>query len=282
MCVLAPWVRGMEFSDGDRVALLGTTVVERDQRHGYIESLIAPAVAPKRVTFRNLGWSGDTVFGDARSYFGPPREGLDRLRTHLALVKPTVVIACYGADLAFENAPPLPDFIAGYRAWLDLVRDAAGNPRVVIIAPPALESLPGRPPQDASNQRLAAVRDALRGLAEERGHSFIDTFTPEPGDANITPRTTDGVHFTPEGQRLWAQRIVRALGLEPPAQTDEGLRSLIVRKDELFFHRHRPANETYLFLFRKHEQGRNAAEIPQFDPLIAELDQQIHQAVTRP
>ena len=30
-----------------------------------------------------------------------------------------------------------------------------------------------------------------------------------------------------------------------------------------------------LFLFRKHEQGNNAVEIPQFDPLIAELEKKI-------
>jgi hypothetical protein len=32
---------------------------------------------------------------------------------------------------------------------------------------------------------------------------------------------------------------------------------------------------TYLFGFRKHEQGNNAVEIPQFDPLIAEREVQI-------
>ena len=46
-------------------------------------------------------------------------------------------------------------------------------------------------------------------------------------------------------------------------------------KNTLFFHRYRPQNETYLFLFRKHEQGNNAVEIPQFDPLIAELEKKI-------
>ena len=35
---------------------------------------------------------------------------------------------------------------------------------------------------------------------------------------------------------------------------------------------------TYLFGFRKHEQGRNASEIPQFDPLIADLEKQIYEA----
>ena len=32
---------------------------------------------------------------------------------------------------------------------------------------------------------------------------------------------------------------------------------------------------TYLFGFRKHEQGNNAVEIPQFDPLVVELETQI-------
>jgi hypothetical protein len=42
----------------------------------------------------------------------------------------------------------------------------------------------------------------------------------------------------------------------------------VAEKNALFFNRHRPQNETYLFLFRKHE-------IPQFDPLIAEKEKEI-------
>ena len=49
----------------------------------------------------------------------------------------------------------------------------------------------------------------------------------------------------------------------------------IVDRNQLFFYRYRPQNETYLFLFRKHEQGHNAVEIPQFDPLIKKADQAI-------
>jgi hypothetical protein len=40
------------------------------------------------------------------------------------------------------------------------------------------------------------------------------------------------------------------------------LQAAIQLKNFLFFQRHRPQNETYLFLFRKHEQGNNAVEIP--------------------
>ena len=56
----------------------------------------------------------------------------------------------------------------------------------------------------------------------------------------------------------------------------EALRELTVRKNELYFHRWRPQNITYLFGFRKHEQGNNAVEIAQFDPLVDELEKQIH------
>lgn len=55
----------------------------------------------------------------------------------------------------------------------------------------------------------------------------------------------------------------------------EELRQLVQKKNELYFHRWRPQNITYLFGFRKHEQGNNAADIAKFDPFIRELEQQI-------
>jgi len=55
----------------------------------------------------------------------------------------------------------------------------------------------------------------------------------------------------------------------------ERLRQAIVAKNQLFFYRWRPQNETYLFGFRKHEQGNNAKEIPMFDPLIAKVEADI-------
>ena len=53
------------------------------------------------------------------------------------------------------------------------------------------------------------------------------------------------------------------------------LRASVQEKNRLFFHRWRPANETYLFLFRKHEQGNNAKEIPMFDPLIEKEERKV-------
>ena len=58
----------------------------------------------------------------------------------------------------------------------------------------------------------------------------------------------------------------------------EKLTNQIKAKNKLFFYRWRPQNNTYLFLFRKHEQGQNAREIPMFDPLIEEKESLILQS----
>ena len=51
-----------------------------------------------------------------------------------------------------------------------------------------------------------------------------------------------------------------------------------MEKNRLYFHRWRPENETYIFGFRKKEQGQNAVEIPQFDPLVAAKEAEINAA----
>ncbi len=61
----------------------------------------------------------------------------------------------------------------------------------------------------------------------------------------------------------------------PSFDQAENLRQVIVEKNRLFFNRWRPQNETYLFGFRKYEQGQNAREIPEFDPLIEKLEKEI-------
>ena len=53
------------------------------------------------------------------------------------------------------------------------------------------------------------------------------------------------------------------------------VRHKVVEKNMQFFHRWRPQNITYLTGFRKHEQGNNAVEIAQFDPLVVDIEREI-------
>ena len=346
--------------DGDRVVFVGNTFIERAQSYGHLEAWLTTAFAEHDLKFRNLGWSGDTVYGDARSYFGPPKEGFERLTKHLEELEPTVIVTCYGAVAAFEGQEGLSHFLEGYGKLLDMF--AATDARIVIMSPPPAENLPAPlPKQEAHNERLALYRGALKDLAEKRGHAFADVFTTlrDAWSKLPHPLTDNGIHYTDKGYAAIAPHIAKALGLPekafrveadakssattlesgkldaitasdravtlrlktessvprtlqlkvtglsegtykircdrrpaPSATAEElakgialspevwnphfkDLQRAIYRKNELFFHRWRPQNETYLFGFRKHEQGNNAVEIPQFEPLIAQQEARI-------
>lgn len=275
--------RAFEFKDGDRIVLLGGTIIEREQKFGFLETQLSLAVGTKKLTVRNLGWSGDTVFGTARSYFGPPSEGIERLTKHLEMLQPTVLLTCYGHDVALDRDASIPDFIAGYAALLKLARDKAPGVRIIVVAPPLFENL-GAPLPDmtATNKKLASVRDALKEFATREQAAFVDTlvmmFDVEQMGRKQPSLTDNGVHFGESGYRRWAAAVLQGLGLVSPTVPTaplEALRKEVIKKDFLFFNRWRPANETYLFGFRKHEQGKNGAEMVQFDPMIAEQEEKI-------
>jgi hypothetical protein len=108
----------------------------------------------------------------------------------------------------------------------------------------------------------------------------VRTITPTEEEAYIK---SGGMHRVTGGLVRSADRWKRGmldsdlvLVLDGPSLDQaEKLRQTIIAKNELYFHRWRPQNTTYLFGFRKHEQGQNAREIPQFDPLVAAKEKEI-------
>src|SRR5581483_1260809 len=86
---------------GDRVVLIGSTLVEREQRDAYWETALTARFPG--VTFRNLGWSGDNVFGVAQASFGSVADGFKHRQEHVAAVKPTVIVVGYGTNESFDG-----------------------------------------------------------------------------------------------------------------------------------------------------------------------------------
>jgi lysophospholipase L1-like esterase len=365
-----------ELRDGDRVVLVGSTMIERDQSYGYLETVLTSRYPDRTITFRNLGWSGDNVFGAARARFGPVAEGFRHLKEHLEVLKPTVVILAYGTNESFEGQAGISTFLEGLNTLLDVVRSTGA--RVVLLSPAKQEDL-GRPLPDPArhNADVKLYVDALRAVARQKGYPFVDLFDAFPArgsSAGWEPLTDDGLHWTelgywrtagliatelgtvprewiveldangkpssvkgttlshveklPEGIRFVATddvlpmpppprgrrprslavgspRTLTVQGLAPgryvvkvdgeaverfsagdkPAELEitrgpefehvDTLRATINAKNLLYFHRWRPQNETYLFGFRKYEQGQNAREIPLFDPLVAKKEDEI-------
>src|SRR3954469_13338955 len=79
-------------ADGDRIIFVGATMVERDAQYGYFETLLNAQFPAARFTFRNLGWSGDTVWGESRAEFGTPKDGYARLVQEVIEAKPTILL----------------------------------------------------------------------------------------------------------------------------------------------------------------------------------------------
>jgi len=266
--------------DRETVVLLGDTFFERDYNHGYLETALTLATSGKEIRFRNLGWSGDTPRCESRSYFGPPAEGFTRLRNQLQEIKPTTVIACYGAVDSFQGDAGTESFISSYRNLIKMIRETSGV-SIILLSPPAVGTDHARwPSLKTHDTELNKYSQSIASLAAEEKLPFADLHAlmrDQPWN------TVNGVSFTPEDYMKVAPLLVKCLGLAPgaAAQDQPLLRPLIVSKNRLFFQRWRPQNEIYLFGSRKHEQGRNGVEIPQFDPLIAEMEKQITATVSR-
>src|SRR5262249_17380705 len=122
----------------------------------------------------------------------------------------------------------------------------------------AVLPVPPPPARSPSRDRLPGTERVLvvRGLA--------------PGKYALT---IDGQAVAAAHAAEWAAGVKLAHGQE--FDQEQRLRQAIIEKNRLYFYRWRPQNETYLFGFRKHEQGKNAREIPQFDPLVAKQEAEI-------
>lgn len=190
------------------------------------------------------------------------------------------MLVAYG----FAEASNGAESAAGYEAGLQRLVESllAQSRRVILLRPFAMPGV-----------RTAGYAEAMEicGRATDRAGQHL-------GVPVLTVRcdsfTEDGLLPDEAGYRQLGRELAGRLTAEPseaPAEasepvaeasetdavalSDEPLLQAIRRKDELFFHRHRPQNETYLFLFRKHEQGNNAAELSRFEPLIDQAEQAI-------
>ncbi len=263
-----------ELRDGDRVLLLGGTFIEREGQFGYIETAVTAAYPDRKIIFRNLGWSGDTVWAESRGIFDQPAAGYQRMIEMVKEQKPTVIVFAYGQNESFAGEAGRAAFVQQFERLCDDVQPTGA--RLAFMTPHLFEkATPPLPDASRNNDNLRLYADAIRKLADRRDGAVIDL---TKALENVGGRTENGVHLSSLGYRAAGEAIVRDMGRSPAgltSQQEAALRAKIVSKNTWFFHRWRPQNVTYLFLFRKHEQGNNAVEIPQFDPLIEADEKEI-------
>lgn len=274
-----------ELKSGDRIVFLGNTLIERAQKFGSWESVFLRSFPRAKLSFRNLGWSADTVWSDSRGIFDPPAAGYQRMLTQVKDLKPTVILLGYGGNEAFAGKAGFPDFKKQLQKLLTDLKPT--DAKIIIVSPHRSENAGHPLPDPASHNRdLILYTNLLQETAKEGNHYYVDLFSqliPEPAGKPELKWTTNGIHLTKAGYDRAAKKLARDLGLNPvtlsPSVEDE-VRQITFEKNREYFYNWRPQNITYLLGFRKHEQGQNAKELPQFIPLIEAKEATIHRLIS--
>ena len=290
----------LELRDGDRVAFLGNSFFERALDWGHIETSLALRWPERRITFRNLGWDGDTVYGHSRAggrrraVFGDPEEGFSRMITHVRSLDPTVILVAYGYNESFDGKAGVERFRQGLVRLLDAL-DSDGR-RFVLLSPTPMEagfgteldfgerdgSVSGPGYVSRRNATLGQFRDALADTAQDRGHAFVDLLGALGGIDE--PYSENGIHPSGKGYREIARIIGEQLKMPPPridlgSESAETIRAAIVKKNTLYFHRWRPRNDAFVYGERKDEQKIAQTEPEQFEPFIARQEEVVRRLV---
>lgn len=209
--------KGFFFHDGDRAMILGDSITEQKAYSTMIESYVLSRYPTWNITFRNTGWSGDTMGLRTRG-------GLDAgFKRDLAPLNPTAVTIDFGMNDARAGE-------GGYEPYLANARTLAGKfkalgTRVIFVSPSPEEKYEaGAPAGSAYNNLLLKYSDGLKGVAAKTSNAYIDQIRPmiqtieagrrakilgDSGDPRLIP---GGVHPNWGGQLVMATNILKGLG----------------------------------------------------------------------
>ena len=212
----------------NRIGIIGGRMVADMAEYGYFETALTALWTDQDITFRNLGWPADDVFGTARSEFGsgaknrsawkPPANadqdfGYETLLRHVNDAKPTTLLVAYGRETAFyKNPEEIEAFKRGYVTLLEDLSKVATT--LILVSPPLLEEA-GRPLPNPGehNKRIQRTATFIKGLAEKGGHRLInltDHLVPAGAKKNLT---FNGQQFNQHGHERLSQVMLEQMGL---------------------------------------------------------------------
>ena len=245
--VAAAQPAGLKLEKGDHVCIIGNTLADRMQQHGWLETLIHQRFPQHELVFRNLGFSGDEVTLRLRSKnFGTPEQ-------HLAFNKADVILVMFGYNESFAGPAGVEKFAQALdknvKEMLGRQYNGKGAPRVVLFAPLAHEDLKSADLPDGveNNRNLKLYAEAIGKVAAANGAPFVDLFTISQGAyaKAAKPLTINGVHLSEAGDRALAPLIVEALfpgaGASPKADdaTLAKVQAAVLDKNFHWYNRYR-------------------------------------------
>jgi len=233
----------LPLQDGDKISIIGNGLADRMQHDGWVETAIQSALPEKKLSFRNLAFTGDTVTSRPRSKgFTSPEDYLKHCATD-------VIFVFFGYNESFGGEKDLAKFKSDLGNMIDKYKSQKFNgespPRLVLFSPIAHENLgtPLLPDGNTNNVNLALYTGAIHQVAEEKGVGFVDLFSATQGlyGKADRPLTLNGVHLLPEGNRQLAEVIATAISGKEVEATPalEPLRQAVLDKNWHWHNRYR-------------------------------------------
>lgn len=235
----------LQLNKGDRVALVGNTLIDRSHLFGYFETMLHQKYPDHQLVVRNLAWAADTTDLQPR-----PDNFADQDQ-HLTHEKIDVIFAGYGFNESFAGEEGLPAFREALTEYVTSLKSKAFNgktaPRIILVSPTANEDIDGVPAASLNNQNILLYTDAMKQVATEQEVGFVNVFDDilRASSDPHTDITLNGTHLTEDGYEAFARSLYRHTFGEDASAINEDLRANVIDKNRQYFRRYRPLNTFY-------------------------------------
>ncbi|MBT3637137.1 MAG: SGNH/GDSL hydrolase family protein, partial [Opitutae bacterium] len=289
LTLLPQATHALEVKKGQRIVLLGNTLAERMQHHGWLETYAQLSMPDKKLTFRNHGFCGDKI--DSR----PRNRGFIDPHTYLEISKADVILTFFGANEAWDNNPS--DYGTKLGKWVDetLTKKYNGQsaPVIVLFSPIAHENLdsPNFPDGKEQNEKLKKIAEVTAKVAKEKELEYVDLFAASQKlySKNKESLTMNGIHLTDEGNKHIAQIIHKALfGKDAPVKNShvEQTKEAVLDKNWHWFNRYRATDGNDVWggrsglRFVANQSNKDVLwhELDMIDVMTSNRDQVVHAA----
>lgn len=263
----------LQLQKGDHIAIVGSGLADRQQHHGWFESLIQKAYAGDELKIRNLGFSADEINVHPRSKDVPPIEWFLSMKKGDSTPKSDpkviykagtdfgadVILAYWGFNESFRGPQGLLDFKKNLADYLDNLQSAKFNgksaPRIVLFSPIAQEDMrdPNFSDGAENNRNINLYTQAMAEVAKSKNIPFVDLFKPskELYQKASRPLTINGIHLTDEGDKLLAPIQFEAVfGIKPTSIENPvivKIREAVLNKNYEWSHRYRTVDQYNIY-----------------------------------
>ena len=225
-----------QIKDGDRVVFLGDSITEQRLYTTYIEGYVLTRHPDWKLTFRNVGWGGDTSWlrqrahPDEKQLFAADdatqqkmvEDSVTRgLQRDVLPLQPTFVTVKFGMNDHSYQAFREDIFRAYVRSQTEIAEVLkAHGARVAFLTPQPIEDKRPDPDQDVRNQSLRKFGDGLKEVAAKENCGFVDQFAPymsmllreRTSNPPVFVGAGDAVHPGPVGHTVMAWAVLKGLG----------------------------------------------------------------------